>query len=135
MPDGRGINAFRHRFLERVVPDDDPKPVIDLPRYGTNKSWEWHGCLMVSVILLDATMKRHLRYEGDLDTVVNPKQIAQRFALQYGVNVDDMMQQYEFVRPILLTPGIEIPTTLESALVNLSMSGKTVDVKLKGFLQ
>jgi hypothetical protein len=131
-PGGIAMTMFRHFFIERRVPDDDPAPVLLMPKIGINKSWEWHGCVMASVLILDATMRQHLRYEGDVDNVFAPKQTVQRWASIYDVHPDDMMQQWRFVRPMLLTPGIDVPEDIGTAIRNLAMSDKTIETKREG---
>ena len=126
------VMFFRHRFIDRVFHDDDFFSTSVPPLNGRRKSWEFQCCMMVSLIVLDRSFRQHLHYEGEADNVVAPKQIAQRFAMQYGVDVQDAMQQYPSVRPFLQFEGLEIPQTLENAMRNLRLSGRTVDVRLEG---
>lgn len=132
LPDGVRLTLFRHRFVERVFHDDDFFAVKVPPINGLRKSWEFHCCMMVSLIVLDRSFRQHLHYEGEADSVVAPKRIAQHLARAYAVDVQDAMQQYPAVRPFLQCEGLEIPPTIETAMRNLRLSGATVDVRLEG---
>lgn len=120
----RPIRALRAKYIQRMeAPDEPMSMMIDLGPI-INRSWEWHGCLTASVGILNETFKQHLRLEGDTSVIVAPKQIAQNIASRYGVEVNDMMQQWGAVRPYLLTHGIDIPNDLGVATRNLAIEGE-----------
>jgi hypothetical protein len=107
----------------------------EFPLLVPNNMWrfsmEFHGCVKASALILHQTFLGHLRYDDEQDVVVAPKQLAQSIATQYGVDVNDMMQQYPHVRPFFRVEGLEIPENIQVAVRNLAIKGEA-DVKREG---
>jgi len=114
-----GIRFFCYRFDRRLT----EVPLL-VPNKMRHFGPAFNGCVVASCVILDQSFKQHLRYDDAQDIVVAPKQIAQRLAMNYGVDVNDMMQQYPHVRPFLAVEGVDVPLDIQTAIRNLSIKGE-----------
>jgi len=117
-------------YLERVADED---AILIAPAAGPGALNKMplavHASITAAAILLKAANDRHLIYEDSPDRQIAPRQIAQRIATQYGVDVNVMMDQYPVARKFMLTRALDLPLTM-NAILALIGEKPTVNLRM-----
>ena len=95
-----------------------PQPCIDSPM-------SFHACVTLCSRLLPLMHSTPQVYDDGEDFTINPRQLIQSSALQYGVDPNEMTSHYTKVRSLLGHRELIHPPTIEVGLTNLQIRAKS----------
>ena len=99
----------------------DEENMVLIPPSCENAPMSFHACVTLLGRLLPVMHSTPQVYEDGEDFTINPRQLIQSTAFQYGVEPNDMTGHYAMAKTMLGHRDITHPATLEVGLTNLQM--------------